>query len=142
MGFSKTCSMQFLSNVVRLVPKKLLFLCPVTILSLSIPFSVASSAKAEETTSVVCDFQKPMGGSTWQWGLNQDNSWYKLGGSWKARGSDRFETPISRNEIIASCTRSQHYYGHSGKKLVGVFAANSSVGRNYVIYANGEEVRP
>jgi hypothetical protein len=142
MGFYKTCSMQFLSNVVRLVPKKLLFLCPVTILSLSIPFSVASSAKAQENTSVVCYFQKDFEGPTWQWGLENGDGWYKLSGNWKTQGTYRFETSISRNDIIESCRRSQRYYKHGDKKLIDVVAANSSVGRNYAIYANGQEVKP
>jgi hypothetical protein len=142
MGFSKTGSMQFLANVVRLVPKKLLFLCPVAMLSLSIPLSVASSAKAQEYTSVVCDFQKPTGGSTWQWGLNKDNSWFKLGGSWQAEGTYRFSTEVPRDKIVASCEQSKGYYGHSDKTLVGVFAANSSTGSNYAIYVKGQEVKP
>lgn len=140
--FSKTRSMQFLANIAPSLPKKLLLLSPVAMLSLSIPFSMTSSAKAEDNTSVVCYFQKDFESPTWQWGLEGNNSWYKLGGRWVAEGVTRFETSRSREEIVQSCRNSQGYYGHGDKRLIGIYAANSSLGRNYAVYSNGQEVRP
>jgi hypothetical protein len=140
MRFSKTRSMQFLANVARILPKKLLLLSPVVLLPLSIPFSVASSAKADDTTSVVCYFQRF--DTTWQWGLNPDKSWYKLNGRWVYDGVHRFETSTNRDEIINSCRKAQEYYGHGDKRLINIYAANSSLGRNYVIYSNGGELKP
>lgn len=134
--------MQFLSNVVRALPKKLLLLGPVALLSLGISFSFASSAKAGTTTSVVCYFQKDFEGPTWQWGLKDDNGWYTLGGDWKVEGVTRFETSTGRDEIVRSCDKSKEYYGHNDKRLIGIYAANSSLGKNYAIYSNGQEVRP
>jgi len=140
MEFSKTCSMQFLANVVRILPKKLLFLCPVALLSLSVPFSVVSSAEASTDTSVVCYFKLSNGGTTWQWGLRESNDWYQLGGRWiNDNGNYRFETSTSRDEIIESCRRSQRYYNRG--ELTTVHAANSSLGSNYPIIANGQEVK-
>jgi len=142
MEFSKTCSMQFLANVVRILPKKLLFLCPVVLLSLSVPFSVASSAKAEDTTYVACYFQDA-GGTTWQWGLvGNNNSWYNLRGRWGREGVTKFETSTPRDEMIESCRQSQRYYNHGGKNLINVYAADKSAGSNYAIYVNGQELKP
>jgi hypothetical protein len=135
MEFSKTCSTQFLANVVRILPKKLLFLCPVALLSLSVPLLVASSAKAETYTSVVCYFE---GDNQWQWGLvGNNNSWYQLHGDWK---NNRFETSASRNEIIESCSVSQRYYGMG--KLVNIYAADTATGSNFDIYSNDQIVKP
>lgn len=142
MGLSKTCSLQFLSNVARILPKKLLFLCPVALLSLSVPFSVASFAEASDPTSVVCYFQKDFESPTWQWGLAGDDSYYQLGGSWAVEGVTRFDTATSRDEIVQSCQRSKEYYKHGDKRLIGIYAANSSLGHNYAIYVNGQEVKP
>lgn len=141
MGLSKTCSLQFLSNVARILPKKLLILSPVALLSLSVPFLVASSAKAQDTTSVVCYFQD-FEGTTWKWGLQDDNGWYKLGGRWVIDAVTKFETSAPRDEIVKSCLNSQRYYNFGGKKLISIAAANSSVGRNYGIFSNGQEVKP
>jgi hypothetical protein len=135
-------SMQFLSNFIRILPKKMLLLSPVAMLSLSIPFSVASPAQASEYTSVVCYFQKDFTDPTWQWGLKPDNGWYKLQGRWIEEGVYKFETSTSRDEIVASCRKSQEYYNHGDKRLIGIYAANSSLGRNYLIYVNGQEVKP
>lgn len=132
--------MQFLSNVVRILPKKLLSLCLVAMLSLSIAFSVSSPAEASADTSVVCYFQIDRGGTTWQWGLRESNDWYKLDGRWiNDNGNYRFETSTSRDEIIESCRRSQRYYNRG--EIKNVYAANSSAGSNYPIIANGQEVR-
>jgi len=140
MGCSKTCSMQFLANVVRILPKKLLLLCPVALLSLSVPFSVASSAKAATTTYVTCYFRDADGKSTWQYGLvGNNNSWYNLHGVW---GVNKFETSTPRDEIIESCRQSQRYYEHGDKTLIDMFAADSSVGNNYAIFSDGQLVKP
>lgn len=128
--------MQFLSNVVRALPKKLLFFCPVALLSLSVPLLIASSAKAETYTSVVCYFE---GNNQWQWGLvGNNNSWYRLHGDWK--DNNRFETSVSRNDIIESCLVSQRYYNMG--KLVNIYAADTAAGSNFDIYSNGQIVKP
>jgi hypothetical protein len=135
MEFSKTCSTQFLANVVRILPKKLLFLCPVALLSLSVPLLVASSAKAETYTSVVCYFE---GNNKWQWGLvRNNNSYYQLHGDWK---DSRFETSVSRDEIIESCSASKAYYKMGN--LVNIYAADKATGSNYDIYSNNQIVKP
>jgi hypothetical protein len=135
-------AMQFLSNITRILPKKLLLLSPAALLSLSVPFSFPSSAQAEITTNVVCYFQKDFEDATWQWGLNDDESWFELRGSWEERGITKFLTSQSRDEIVRSCQKSQEYYGHGDKRLINVYAANSSVGHNYAIHSNGQEVNP
>ena len=103
------------------------------ILSLIIPFSVANVALANTTTSVACYFTN---GSdrTWKWGLNPSSGWYQLNGRWDTKdGITVFRTNTSRNEIRESCKKSRQYYNLNGYSIDRIYAADSSVGKNYQI---------
>jgi hypothetical protein len=143
--------MEFLK--VKVFPKllvKLVFISLIVILYLSVPFSIANAAPVpvdptrDTYTYAACYFQKG-DNKTWQWGLKGDDGWYKLNGKWVVTADTkitRFETSTNRNDIVGSCLNSQRYYNKGDYSIVGIYAADSSAGYNYPIYANGQEVTP
>jgi hypothetical protein len=96
------------------------------------------------TTSVVCYFQKG-NHRLWKWGLQSNNSWFVLNGSWQKTRDTRityFATPTSADTIRQSCRQSRAYYGYGNYTINGIYAANSSLGSNYPIYTGAGELRP
>ncbi|WP_141841926.1 hypothetical protein [Humibacillus xanthopallidus] len=96
------------------------------------------------TTSVACYLQK---GSdvTWQWGLNADNSYYKLNGYWITTPHTRlqkFVTDTDEAEMMAAANRAIAYYNRTGYSVIGLFAADSSGGYNYPILVGESELYP
>ena len=109
------------------------------------PPTVESGVADATTTSLACYFVK--GGSvTWYWGLNNDNSYYKLNGDWKQTPYTKltkFFTQTSKTDITTAAAKAQSYYGLDGYSLVGIFAADGSSGYNYpVVLNNTEELYP
>ena len=96
------------------------------------------------TTSVVCYFQKG-NNRLWKWGLQPNNGWFVLNGSWQKTIDTRityFETPSSADTIRQSCRQSRAYYGYGDYTINGIYAANSSLGSNYPIMARAVVVKP
>lgn len=96
------------------------------------------------TTSVACYLQK---GSdvTWQWGLNADNSYYKLNGYWITTSHtslQKFVTDTDEAEMLAAANRAIAYYNRAGYSVIGLFAADSSAGYNYPIIVGESELYP
>lgn len=125
---------------------KSLLVVVVAVLCFLSPFLVANAATTDSDTYtyVTCYFKKP-GDRTWQWGLDSKKNWYKLNGRWEKQpdtGVMRFITNKSRNEIAGSCINSQSYYNRDAYSIDGIYAADSSLGYNYPIYAQGQEVTP
>ena len=93
------------------------------------------------TSSLACYFSKN-GSVTWQWGLNNDNSYYKLNGEWKKTPYTKltkFFTQTSTSDIMNAAAKAQSYYNLDGYSLVGIFAAESSSGYNYPVVVNSTE---
>jgi hypothetical protein len=109
------------------------------------PPTVESEVADATTTSLACYFVKN-GSVTWQWGLNNDDSYYKLNGDWKKTPYTKltkFFTQTSKTDITNAAAKAQSYYGLDGYSLVGIFAANGSSGYNYpVVVNNSEELYP
>lgn len=97
------------------------------------------------TTSLACYFRKANGDVEWQWALNNDNSYYKLNGSWFTTPYTKIQkymTSTSLADIQSAATAAQTYYNLTGAMLIGIFAADSSAGHNYPIVASGNELYP
>jgi len=97
------------------------------------------------TTSLACYFRKTNGDVEWQWGLNDDNSYYKLNGSWLTTPYtkiQKFMASTSFEDIQRAASASQVYYNLTGAALIGIFAADSTAGYNYPIVASGSELYP
>lgn len=103
-----------------------------------------AAVQGSETTSLACYLQKG-NDVTWQWGLNNDNSWYKLNGSWYTTPYtklQKFVTNTSESEIIAAAHNAIRYYERRGYEVLAVFAADKSAGYSYPIVAGGRELYP
>jgi hypothetical protein len=102
------------------------------------------AAAGGDTTSIACYFQKG-NDVTWYWGLNNDNSWYSLNGSWATTPYtklQKFFTGTSFSEIIAAANNAKAYYSLDGYGLIAVFAASKSAGYNYPIVSGDTELFP
>lgn len=102
------------------------------------------AADGGDTTSIACYFQK---GSdvTWYWGLNNDDSYYKLNGSWATTPYtklQKFFTNTSQGEIIAAANKAMSYYKLDGYGILAIFAATKSAGYNYPIVVGDTELFP
>lgn len=96
------------------------------------------------TTSLACYVQN---GSkvTWQWGLNDDNSYYALSGYWITTPHTRltkFVTDTSEDEMVAAANNAIKYYNLAGYTLLAIFAADKSAGYNYPIIVGEDELYP
>lgn len=97
------------------------------------------------TTSLACYFRKTNGDVEWQWGLNDDNSYYKLNGSWFTTPYtklQKFVTSTSLGDIKRAAGAAQTYYKLTDAVLIGIFAADKSAGYNYPIVVAGDELYP
>ncbi|RUT06460.1 hypothetical protein DSM106972_027170 [Dulcicalothrix desertica PCC 7102] len=95
---------------------KLVFIGMVSILYLFAPISV-SSASAGSGYYPVCWFRDRGNppNQTWQWGLNDDDSYLELDGSWIKDGDkDVFLSNTSMSVVLKSCGNAQKYYNPSG----------------------------
>ena len=82
---------------------------------------------------------------TWQWGLNSDNSYYVLRGTWVTTpytGLTKFVTSASQQEMAAAANNAIAYYKLAGYTLQSMFAADGSAGYNYPIVTGGTELYP
>lgn len=108
---------------------------------LGTPPTVQEGVADASTSSLACYFSKN-GSVTWQWGLNNDNSYYKLNGDWKKTPYTKltkFFTQTSTSDIMNAAAKAQSYYNLDGYSLVGIFAAESSSGYNYPVVVNSTE---
>lgn len=92
--------------------------------------------KAEETSTYATCYFRNGTSETWHWGLQPNNDWYEMAGTWETRrhlGTSYFN-PSTATEaaILQSCRKSKDYYEEPGA-LIGVYAANSAAGNNYAI---------
>lgn len=97
------------------------------------------------TTSLACYFRKANGSVEWQWGLNSDNSYYKLNGDWlttRYTKLQKFVTYTSVEDIQRAASAAQAYYKLVDAVLIGIFAADKSTGYNYPIVVAGNELYP
>ena len=106
--------------------------------------ALAGSAPGGTTTSLACYVQK---GSdvTWRWGLNADNSWYVLKGTWVRTpftGLTKFVTNTGVAELTTAADKTMQYYNLSGYTLRAMFAADGLGGYNYPVVAGGVELYP
>ncbi len=96
------------------------------------------------TTSLACYLQK--GASvTWHWGLNSDNSYFVLRGSWITTpytGLTKFVTDTSVSDLLAAAAKAIEYYKLAGYGVESLFAADGAGGYNYPIVAGGTELYP
>lgn len=100
---------------------------------------------AADTTSVACYFVNASGATAWYWGLNNDNSYFKLNGSWTKTPYTRltkFVTGTGAGEITAAAEKARSYYNLNGYTLMAAFAADSGSGYNYPLVAGGTELFP
>lgn len=97
------------------------------------------------TTSLACYFTNGAK-TTWYWGLNNDNSFYKLNGSWYKTPYTKLEKFLvdggSLEEIDRAAGNAQRYYQLGSWKLLAIFAANTSSGSNYPIVVGDTELYP
>ena len=96
------------------------------------------------TTSLACYIQN--GSSiTWQWGLNNDNSYYVLNGSWITTpytGLTKFVTTTSLDQLMAAAANAIRYYQRTGYTVLSLLAADGSAGYNYPIVSGGTQLFP
>ena len=126
-------------NIFCKLSVKLVFLGLLAIAYVFVPVSVAIAAPtpAQTYTSVVC-YMRNGDDRTWQWGLNADNSWYRLYGRWERTGDtgiQRFLTDASKGDIYAACLNSRNYYNRGNYSFDGTYAADNSLQSNYPIFA-------
>ena len=96
------------------------------------------------TTSVACYV---INGSsiTWQWGLNDDNSYYALNGYWITTphtGLTKFVTDTSVDELLTAANQAIFYNKLTGYTVFAMFAADKSAGYNYPIIVGSSELYP
>jgi hypothetical protein len=111
------------------------------VLAMAVP---GAAVPTGTTTSLACYVQK---GSdvTWQWGLNNDNSYYVLNGKWIATpytGLTKFVTNTSQAELVGAANNAIRYYKLAGYTVQSIFAADSGAGYNYPIVAGSTELYP
>ena len=96
------------------------------------------------TTSLACYVQKGTS-VTWQWGLNDDNSWFELDGYWIVTPHTKltkFVTNTDQAELLAAATKAIDYYKLTGYTVVALCAADRSLGFNYPIIVGDAELYP
>ena len=90
------------------------------------------------STSLVCYIGTPGSSDrTWHWGLNADDSWFALTGTW-IDGDTTFQldgnlTIGDLRKASANCIK---YYGPKTAKLIHLYASDSSLGQNHKILLN------
>jgi len=97
------------------------------------------------TTFLACYFRKSNGDVEWHWGLNSDNSYYKLSGDWFTTPYtklQKFQTFTSVENIQRAANTAQAYYKLTEAVLIGIFAADKNAGYNYPIVLSGSELYP
>ncbi len=96
-----------------------------------------SSQAAEIASTYTACYFRSGNTETWRWGLQPDNNWYEMAGTWENRrhtGTTYFNpSSASSTAIIQSCIASRNYYELTGYELIGVYAADSAAGSNYSI---------
>ena len=110
---------------------------------LSIAALLSSMAAQADTSNVACYFND-RATITWQWGLNENNSWYEVSGDWKKTEYTKVTKFFSKTTPAAAktaCANAKKYYKEKGR-LLAIFAATSTVGHNYPLVLNGTEVYP
>jgi hypothetical protein len=103
--------------------------------------AVHSSADKASTS---CYFRDAEGRTTWELGLNADNTTYRFKGDWVVTPQtkvEKFETTELYHNLYDSCIRAQTYHNARGA-LVAIFAAANSLSLDYPIVLNGEELFP
>jgi hypothetical protein len=111
--------------------------------ALSAPVSAVLAA-AQTTTSLACYFQHGSS-APWQWGLNADNSYYKLNGFWLTTPYTKlmkFVTDTNAGELVAAANQAMAYYGLGGSSILAICAADSAAGYSYPIVSRGSELYP
>lgn len=116
---------------------KLVFLGLLTPISVDLltPTSAASAFAAEPPYAYPVCYFKNGDKRVWKWGLNSDDSWFIMSGSWKKNGDTntwKFFTSTPKSHVESSCNNAKKYYNVAGK-IDGIYAAMSSRGRNYDI---------
>ena len=82
---------------------------------------------------------------TWQWRLNNDNSYYALNGYWITTPNTRltkFVTDTDEDELLAAAKNAITYYNLAGYTVLALFAADKSAGYNYPIIVGDSELYP
>jgi hypothetical protein len=96
------------------------------------------------TTSLAC-YVRNGSSVTWQWGLNNDNSYYALNGYWITTPNTRltkFVTDTDEDELVAAANNAIKYYNLAGYTVLALFAADKSAGYNYPIIVGDSELYP
>ena len=104
-------------------------------------FTVRKPAQAQNTkdsTYTVC-YLKKGSTTTWHWGLDKNDNWYQILGSWETETMNRtqdyiFKTDTYFSEIKQSCENSRDYYGKNDYSITGIYVSDSKYGKNYEIY--------
>jgi len=105
------------------------------------PPTAEEAVATATTTSLACYFSKG-DTTTWYWGLNDDNSYYKLNGEWRKTpytSLRKFFSSTSSSEISARAAKAKDYNNLAGYELVAIFAADSGSGYNYPIVVNNTQ---
>lgn len=100
-------------------------------------------ASASGSSNVACYFGTPAS-SKWKWGLQADNSYYAMGGTWtktQFTKTMKFFTTTSQSDIEQACSNSAKYYKITDP-LFAAFAATSGTGANYPTVSNSVELWP
>jgi len=112
----------------------------IQVASVAIPLPAAFAGNRTYTYTA-CYFQKgnDLSSVKWQCGLQANNSWYQMNGRWIDTPHTKvrtFESEMDRQSVVTSCANSQRYYKLAGYRVIGIYAADQGVGRNYQIYTN------
>lgn len=114
------------------------------VLAAATPGAPVGAAPTGTTTSVACYLRNGTD-VTWQWGLNDDNSWYVLNGQWITTpysGLTKFVTSAGQGDLVAAANNAIRYYQRTGYTVEAVLAADSSSGYSYPIVSNGLQLFP
>ena len=117
----------------------------VQVAAIAVPLPAAFAGNRTYTYTA-CYFQRgnDLSSVKWQWGLQANNSWYQMNGRWVDTPHTRvkiFESEASQQAIRTSCANSQRYYQLAGYRVIGIYAADRNVGRNYQIHTdNGTQL--
>jgi hypothetical protein len=114
------------------------------VLAAAAPGAPLDAAPTGTTTSVACYLRNGTD-VTWQWGLNDDNSWYVLNGQWITTpysGLTKFVTSAGQGDLVAAANNAIRYYQRTGYTVEAVLAADSSSGYSYPIVSNGLQLFP
>lgn len=96
------------------------------------------------TTNLACYLRKG-DDVTWYWGLNNDDSYYQVNGFWITTPHtklQKFVTQAGQDDLLAAAANALRYNKLDGYSVVGVFAADKSVGYNYPIISGESTLYP